>query len=155
MYGLIRNMPGDPLLMKLESASPDRPIRIEDIERMRDDLRPQRPVVHGLLALARERGARRLRRFDSRGPARVIDVISQRIAPTLMLELARRCSLTYMLSIPLGLYATARSGKLDERITSTLLYMLYSLPAFVAALFLQIFFAIKLRGTALSCRCSA
>ena len=52
-----------------------------------------------------------------------------------------------MLSIPIGLYATARSGKLDERITSTLLYMLYSLPAFVAALFLQMLFAIKLRGT--------
>ncbi len=52
-----------------------------------------------------------------------------------------------MLSIPIGLYATARSGKLDERISSTFLYMLYSLPAFVAALYLQILFAIKLRGT--------
>jgi peptide/nickel transport system permease protein len=56
--------------------------------------------------------------------------------------------LTYLLSIPLGLYATARYGRLDERITSTILYMLYSLPAFVAALFLQVYFAIGLRGTA-------
>src|SRR3990172_8071950 len=80
-------------------------------------------------------------------PARVVDVISQRIGPTLVLTVAS-LSLTYLLSIPIGLYATARHGRLDERITSTVLYMLYSLPAFVAALFLQVFFAIQLRGTA-------
>jgi peptide/nickel transport system permease protein len=80
-------------------------------------------------------------------PARVVDVIGQRIAPTLLLQVAA-LSLTYLLSIPIGLHATARGGKLDERITSTFLYMLYSLPAFVAALFLQVLFAIKLRGSA-------
>jgi peptide/nickel transport system permease protein len=52
--------------------------------------------------------------------------------------------LAYLMSIPLGLWFTVRSGHLDERIGSTLLYMLYSFPAFVAALFMQIFLAVKL-----------
>jgi peptide/nickel transport system permease protein len=80
-------------------------------------------------------------------PSRVADIIGQRIGPTLMLEITA-LSLTYLLAIPIGLYATARSGRLDERIVSTLLYMLYSLPVFVAALLLQVLFAIQLRGTA-------
>lgn len=145
VYGLIRLMPGDPLLMKLEAASPDRPVRIEDIERMREIFGLNDPWYtaywHWLSNVVRGDFGDSISR-----PARVIDVISERIAPTLLLELAA-LSLTYLLSIPIGLYSTARSGKLDERISSTLLYMLYSLPAFVAALFLQIIFAIKLRGT--------
>ena len=47
----------------------------------------------------------------------------------------------------MGLYSAARSGKIDERISSTILYMLYSLPTFVAALWLQTFFALKMNGT--------
>ncbi len=50
--------------------------------------------------------------------------------------------LIYLLSIPLGLAASARSGSLDERVMSTGLYMLYSFPSFVAALFLQIALAV-------------
>ena len=146
VYGLIRVMPGDPLLMKLEAASPDRALRIDDIERMREIFGLNEPWYiaywHWLSNVLRGDFGDSISR-----PARVSQVIGQRIAPTLLLELAA-LSLTYMLSIPLGLYATARAGKLDERITSTVLYMLYSLPAFVAALFLQVFFAIKLRGTA-------
>ena len=40
-----------------------------------------------------------------------------------------------------------RSGKPEERTLSFGLYMLYSFPAFVAALFLQLIFAVKLRDT--------
>ena len=36
VYGLIRLMPGDPLLVALENASPDHAIRAEDRERMRE-----------------------------------------------------------------------------------------------------------------------
>lgn len=146
VYGLIRLMPGDPILMKLEAASPDRPIRIAEIEKMRETFGLNQPWYtaywHWLGNLLRGNLGDSISR-----PARVADVIRQRIAPTLLLELAS-LFLTYLLSIPIGLYATARNGRLDERITSTLLYMLYSLPAFVAALFLQMYFAIKLRGTA-------
>src|SRR3972149_2406256 len=82
VYGLIRLMPGDPLLIQLESASPDRAVRTEDIERMRELFGLNDPwytaywkwlgnVVQGDLGDSLSR------------PARVIDVIRQRIGPTL------------------------------------------------------------------------
>ncbi len=146
VYGLIRMMPGDPLLMTLEGASPDRPVKTEEIERMRAIFGLNDPWYiaywHWLMNLLQGDLGDSLSR-----PARVADVIKQRIGPTLVLEVPSLL-LTYILSIPIGLYATARSGKLDERVVSTVLYMLYSLPVFVAALLLQVFFAIEMRGSA-------
>src|SRR5262245_56982386 len=78
--------------------------------------------------------------------APVTQVIGERIGPTLLLS-GTSLLLGYLLAIPMGLYGTARTGKLDERAMNVALYMLYSLPAFVAALFLQMFFAVKLQGT--------
>jgi peptide/nickel transport system permease protein len=145
VYGLIRLMPGDPILMKFENASPDRPLRIAEIEKTREIFGLNQPWYtaywHWLGNLLRGNLGDSITR-----PARVSEVIGQRIGPTLVLELTS-LFITYLLAIPIGLYATARSGRLDERITSTVLYMLYSLPVFVAALFLQVFFAIQLRGT--------
>src|SRR6187549_2908250 len=146
VYGLIRVMPGDPVLMKLASASPDKPIRVAEVEKIRETFGLNLPWYtaywHWLGNLLRGNLGDSISR-----PARVADVIGQRIGPTLLLELTS-LFFTFILSVPLGLYATARSGKLDERVTSTILYMLYSLPAFVAALFLQTYFAVELRGTA-------
>jgi peptide/nickel transport system permease protein len=144
VYALIRLMPGDPLLVNLEGG--DRPIKLEEIERMREIFGLNDPWYvaywNWLTNLLRGDLGDSLSR-----PSRVVDIIGQRIGPTLMLEVTA-LSLTYMLAIPIGLYATARSGRLDERIVSTFLYMLYSLPVFVAALLLQVLFAIQLRGTA-------
>ena len=77
----------------------------------------------------------------------VIGVIAQRIGPTLLLSTAS-IFLAYLLAIPLGLYSTARSGKLDERTTSVFLYALYSLPSYVAAMQLLYVFYYLLRETA-------
>jgi peptide/nickel transport system permease protein len=144
VYALIRLMPGDPLLVNLEGG--DRPIKLEEIERMREifGLNKHWTVAywHWLTNVLQGDLGDSLSR-----PSRVADIIGQRIGPTLMLEMTA-LSLTYLLAIPIGLYATARSGQLDERIVSTFLYMLYSLPVFVAALLLQVLFAIQLRGTA-------
>jgi peptide/nickel transport system permease protein len=73
-------------------------------------------------------------------------VIRQRIGPTMLLSVTSLV-LSYLLAVPMGLYSTVRSGRLDERTLSTVLYMLYSFPSFVAALFLQLLFAVKFAGT--------
>jgi peptide/nickel transport system permease protein len=73
----------------------------------------------------------------------VAELIGNRVLATLLLSVSSLV-LTYLLSIPMGLRATVRSGTWTERTTSTVLYMLYSLPSFVAALFLQIALAVKL-----------
>jgi peptide/nickel transport system permease protein len=73
----------------------------------------------------------------------VLQLILDRIPATLLLS-STSLILTYLLSVPLGLWAAAKSGTVAERSASTLLYMLYSLPAFVAALYLQLLFYVKL-----------
>jgi ABC-type dipeptide/oligopeptide/nickel transport system permease component len=46
VYALIRLMPGDPLLVMLESARPDKPITTESIERMRAQFGLNDPSVY-------------------------------------------------------------------------------------------------------------
>jgi len=142
VFGLIRSMPGSPALMAMAEASPDRAIDPADIERMKRDYGLDKPwyqayfvwlgnVVQGDLG----------RSFFRKEP--VARLIRQRIGPTLLLSITSLLT-TYLLSIPLGLYCSARANHPEERVLSTGLYMLYSLPAFVAALLLLYLFAYKL-----------
>jgi len=142
VYGLIRNTPGNPLTQELSRLDPGRIMKPEDFERLNKIYGLDKPwyVAYGtwLGNLAQlDLG----RSFTRKRP--VVDLILERMYPTLMLSIASLI-ITYVLSTPLGLYASARSGKTDERVISTLLYTLYSFPSFVAALFLQLFFAVKL-----------
>ncbi|TWT96711.1 Glutathione transport system permease protein GsiC [Botrimarina colliarenosi] len=145
VYGLIRVMPGDPLLVVMESMGPDKQPRPEDIERMREMFGLNDPwYVAYFEWLGRTLTGDLGNSLSRKAP--VASLIAERIGPTLMLSVSSLL-LTYLLAIPMGLYATARSNRLDERVLSTALYMLYSLPSFVAALLLQMLFAIHLRGT--------
>jgi peptide/nickel transport system permease protein len=145
VYGLVRAMPGSPLLARMERMDPRRQFRAEELEKMKKIYGLDKPwpvaywawlgnVVHLNLGNS----------FSRYQP--VIQVIGERVGPTLLLS-GTSLLLGYLLAVPMGLYATARGGKLDERSLSVTLYMLYSLPAFVAALFLQMIFAVKLQGT--------
>jgi peptide/nickel transport system permease protein len=141
VYGLVRNMPGNPLTAQM-GEDPSRKVNPEDEERMRKIYGLDKPWPQAYLIwmgnLARgDMG----RSFTRKQP--VTTLIAERIGPTLMLSVSSLL-LTYLLSIPLGLLSSVRSGRWDERATSTALYMLYSLPSFVAALFLQIALAVKL-----------
>jgi peptide/nickel transport system permease protein len=141
VYGLVRNMPGNPLTAQM-GEDPSRKVNPEDEERMRKIYGLDKPWPQAYLIwmgnLARgDMG----RSFTRKQP--VTTLIAERIGPTLMLSVSSLL-LTYLLSIPLGLVSSARSGRWDERAISTALYMLYSLPSFVAALFLQIALAVKL-----------
>ena len=146
VYGLIRLMPGDPILVKLEMVDPGRTMRAEDIERMREEFGLNDPWYVAYVNWLGKAVRGDLGESISQH-AGVAKVISQRIGPTLLLTLSSLI-ISYLLAIPLGLYATARNGRWDERTVSVVLYMLYSLPSFVAALGLQVLFAIKLHGTA-------
>jgi peptide/nickel transport system permease protein len=132
VFGLIRNMPGTPL--QLEGENLDQKIDPADIERMKKNYGLDLPwhkayVVWLGNVLRLDLG----RSFSQRQP--VLKLIGERVGPTLLISLSSLV-LTHLLSIPLGLYCSAKSGKPSERAVGTLLYMLYSLPAFVAALLL-------------------
>src|SRR3954451_21979941 len=83
VYGLIRLMPGDPILMKLESGSPDRPVRSAEVEKTREMFGLNLPWYtaywHWLGNLVRGNLGDSITR-----PARVAEIIGQRIGPTLV-----------------------------------------------------------------------
>lgn len=143
IYGLIRKMPGTPLTVDMAETDPSKQMSPERMQQLAAIYGLDKPwpeaylhwignVVKGDLG----------RSFSRKQP--VTRIIGERIGPTLLLSIPSLI-LSYLLSIPLGLYCSARDGKTDERVISTILYMLYSFPAFVAALFLQLLFAVHLR----------
>lgn len=146
VYFLVRAMPGDPSLVLLQQVANDRNISQQQQEEFREYFGLNDPwytaygkwlgklVLHGDLG------------YSFWQKQSVTDAIKNRLWPTLKLSIASLL-LTYLFSIPIGLYATARADKPDERGISILLYMLYSMPSFVAAVLLQMLFAIKLKGT--------
>jgi peptide/nickel transport system permease protein len=144
VYGLARNMPGTPLTAQM-GEDPSRKINAEDQKRLEriyglDKSWPE-GYVQWLGNLLRGDLGRSITRKQP-----VATLIRERIGPTFLVS-GTALLLIWVMAIPLGLYASARSGRPDERATSLLLYVLYSFPTFVAALFLQIIFAVKLRGT--------
>jgi len=142
VYGLIRNMPGTPLTTAMSMVDPSREISAEDVKRLERIFGLDRPWHEAYFVwignVVRGDFGRSLTR-----PNAVVELIRQRVGPTLLLTLSS-LSIAWLLSVPMGILATARSGRVDERLVSTLLYMLYALPSFVAALFLQILLAVKL-----------
>jgi peptide/nickel transport system permease protein len=140
VYGLIRNMPGTPLTMNLAETDPSKRISDEDLERLKRIYGLDKPwyEAYGVWMTNLVKGDLG-RSFSRKRP--VAELIVERMGPTLLLSLTS-LGLTYLLSIPLGLLFTARAGHADERVASTALYMLYSFPSFVAALFLQLYLAV-------------
>jgi peptide/nickel transport system permease protein len=145
IFGLIRNMPGTPLTMDLAETDPSRQISQDELARLEK--------IYGLdkhWSVAYVQWLGNLVKLDFgrsfREKRPVSTVIAERIGPTLVLS-TTSLILAYLLAVPLGLYTTARGGRTDERVTSTLLYMLYSVPSFVTALLLLNLFYVRLEGT--------
>jgi peptide/nickel transport system permease protein len=170
-YLLIKNIPGDPGAIEIESTS--KKLKKEDLERIRKQYNLDDPWYVGyskwLLGFDIF-DAGKLKSAITEGVDRpgglihgnlgqsiwekrpVIESIgfvvrdkdgSSRIWNTLLLS-GTSLFLAYLLSVPLGLYTTAKSGTKRERFISTSLYMLYSLPAFVAAILLQSWLSVSL-----------
>jgi peptide/nickel transport system permease protein len=146
VYGLARNMPGTPLTVQLGETDPSRKFNPEDLERMKRIYGLDKPWPVGyaqwLVNVARGDLGRSISRKQP-----VAALIAERVGPSFLIS-GTALLLAWLAAIPLGLYASARAGRPDERLSSLLLYVLYSFPTFVAALFLQIIFAVWLRGTA-------
>ena len=146
VYALIRNMPGTPLTLDQAQLDPSRQISSREMERLKKVYGLDKPWYIAYFQWAGNLIQLDLgRSFYEKRP--VLDVIGRRVGPTLLLS-GTSLFLAYLLSVPLGLVATVRSGRADERVLSTLLYMLYSVPSFVAALLLLNVFYVRLEGTA-------
>ncbi len=142
IFGLIRNMPGTPLTVDSAESDPSKSISPEDLKRLEKTYGLDKPWPQAYLVWVGNLCQLDLgRSFTHKQP--VGNLIRERVGPTLLLTVTSLI-LAYLLSIPLGLWATVRGGTTGERSVSTALYMFYSLPSFVAALFLQILIAVRL-----------
>lgn len=146
VYGLIRCMPGDPITVDMAESDPSKRISYDEQQRQKKLYGLDKPWPIGytvwLKNVTTEFDLGRSR-FEKKS---VYRAIKERFFPTLMLS-GTSLFLAYIVSVPIGLYCSARSGKLDERGVSLSFYMLYSLPSYVAALVLLTIFYQKFRGT--------
>src|SRR5690606_8213772 len=142
MYGLIRAMPGSPLTVDLATLDPSRSMSVADQKRLERQYGLDKPWYLAYATWLTNLARLDLDRSFSYKPA-VSKVIGDRTWPARLLS-GSSLLLAYLLAIPMGLWFTAREGRLEERTLSTVLYMLYSLPSFVAALFLQMIFYVQL-----------
>jgi peptide/nickel transport system permease protein len=143
VYGLIRHMPGTPLTTDQAVMDPAAMLSPQEVERLNRLYGLDKPWYEAYFVWLKN-----VVRFDfgrsiPQNNKPVAQLIVERMPATLLLSVTSLL-LTYLLSIPIGLWSTVRSGTFRERAVSTLLYMLYSLPAFVAALYLQLLFYSKL-----------
>jgi peptide/nickel transport system permease protein len=145
LYVLIRNIPGTPLTMNLAEVDLNKKISDEDIELLNQayglDKKwyiAYRDWLFGLFVGDLGNS------FRYRTP--VAGLIAAHLRPTLLLA-GSSLAITYLLSIPLGLYMTRNGGRWNERAMSVLFYMLYSLPTYVAAIWLLYYFYFRFQGT--------
>jgi len=142
IYALIRNIPGTPLTVQQAAGDPSLQMSEADQKRLEKAYGLDKHWTLGYVDWMSKAVWLDFGRSISRKEP-VARLIRQRIGNTLILTVSSLI-LSYLLSIPLGLWSTARSDTFAERGTGLLLYMLYSLPSYVAALYLQILFAVKL-----------
>lgn len=144
MYALIRNIPGTPLTL-MGAEDPSRKISDEDMKLLNQAYGLDKPWYAAYWDWLGNVGQFDLgTSFRYRKP--VIGLIMERIGPTLLLSVTSFV-ITYVLAIPLGMFVTRHSGNFIERTTSVLLYMMYSLPTYVAALWLLYWFYLRLQDT--------
>ena len=143
VYALIRHIPGTPLTADMAVMDPSKQISPKEIERLNILYGLDKPWYEAYFVWLKNVVTLDLGKSISKNNAPVLGLIGERVPATLLLSVTSLL-LTYLLAIPIGLWSTVKSNTLAERTVSSLLYMLYSLPSFVAALFLQIVLAVKL-----------
>src|SRR5262245_16565543 len=110
IFALIRNMPGTPLTIAVSELDPSRRLDPADLERITKTYGLDKPWPEAYVVWLGNVARGDLgQSFSRKRP--VAWLIGERIGPTLLLSVTS-IVLAYVLSTPLGLYATVRSGKL-------------------------------------------
>lgn len=145
IYGLIRAMPGTPMTADPANLDPSRQLSPEAMESLKRQYGLHLPWYQAYFVwlgnlLQGDLGESIAAKNNG---IKVATLIANKAPATLLLS-GSSLVLTYLFAIPLGLWSSAKADTPAERVSSTLLYMLYSLPSFVAALYLQLLFYVKL-----------
>ena len=154
IFGLIRNMPGTPLTLALAEVDPSRQISEEDMKRMEKVYGLDKPIPEAYMQWLGNLARLDLGRSISRKQP-VTRLIGERIGPTMLLSVTS-LGLAYLLSVPLGLYSTARSGR-PGRAGHEHVSLHALRPAFVRSriVFIGAFRSQAQQTQPSNCRCSA
>lgn len=140
-FAIIRLAPGDPAAMRIGSGSQgmigNQQLANEIIEKTRQQFGLDRPIheqywlwVTKIATLDFGRSYR-----DNRP---VMDRIWERLPVTLQLNLIS-IFLVYLIAIPLGIYSSTHQYSLGDKVSTTFLFILYSMPSFWVATILILF----------------
>ncbi|MAT73005.1 MAG: peptide ABC transporter permease [Planctomycetaceae bacterium] len=143
IYGLLRAMPGSPISADQANVNPSKQISERALNQYKRLYGLDKPWYEAYGTWLGNLVQGDMGRSFKQNNRTVASLILEKLPATLALSVSSLL-LTYLLSIPIGLWSTAHDGQPTERVVSVLLYMLYSLPAFVAALYLQLLFYVKL-----------
>lgn len=138
-----RLAPGDPAELKAgrgsEGTQVEKQITAEMIKKIREQWNLDKPVpVQYALWVGNMVTLDFGRSFKDNEP--VIDKIAARVPITLLMDVIA-IVVAYIIAIPLGIYSATHTGSFTDRASTTLLFMLYSLPTFWVATLGIIFLA--------------
>ncbi len=140
-FGIIQLAPGDPAQLQTSQIA-DAAVSQRVYEQLRELYGLDRPLY--------EQYARWLGRLaqgdlgssfhDGR---RVSRKIGEALWPTLSVALISLFG-TLLIAVPIGIFSAVRQGGPFDRVSSTVLYMLYSIPSYVMGMLLILYFGVKL-----------
>jgi len=140
-FVIIRLAPGDPAAMRLGSGSSgmigNQQLASEIIEKTRAQFGLDRPM-HEQYWLWLTRIATLDFGNSYRDNRPVMDRIWERLPVTLQLNIIS-IFLVYLIAIPLGIHSSTHQYSLSDKITTTTLFVLYSMPSFWVATILILF----------------
>jgi peptide/nickel transport system permease protein len=140
-FGVIQLAPGDPAQLQTAQIA-DAAVSQRVYEQLRQLYGLDRPlhVQYGMWMSRLVRGDLGNSFHDGR---RVAGKIGEALWPTLSVALLSLIA-TLVVALPLGIYSAVRQGKAFDRVSSTLLYMLYSVPPYVMGMLLILYLGVKL-----------
>lgn len=140
-FAIIRLAPGDPAMMRVGSSLTgsirDQQLAAAIIERTRREFGLDRPIHEQYwLWLTKIATLDFGRSYRDNRP--VMERIWERLPVTLQLNVIS-IFLVYLLAIPLGIYSSTHQYSLADKVSTTVLFVLYSLPSFWVATILILF----------------
>jgi peptide/nickel transport system permease protein len=140
-FVIVRLAPGDPAAMRIGSAASgglvDQQMAKAIIEKTRAQFGLDKPIpVQYALWVSRVARFDFGRSYKDNRP--VMDKIVERLPVTLQINIIALL-LTYLIAIPLGIFSATHQGSMADKLTTTGLFILYSLPSFWVATILILF----------------
>ncbi len=140
-FFIIQLVPGDPAELQTATIA-DAQVSEAVYERLRELYGLDQPVVVQYVRWVGKLAQGDLGSSFHDG-RRVSAKIGDALWPTLSVALLSFL-LTLIISVPIGIYSSVKQGGRFDRIMSTLLYMLYSVPSYVMGMLLILFVGVKL-----------